>query len=282
VGHRLGKAAVAGSIPARGSTLRKPQLEVTTMPTTPEEYLKNINLEAFFKTLAVSNPKTLVDTAKHFTTKEAQRRDRIVLNYFGQAGIDRIVDTVTEKLLEKPELSSNTKLLDMGAGTGFFTIQIATKLRATKPEASFYAMDLTPAMLLSLAKKNADIKPFVGVAENIKASIAQARQYLDIPSSFDAIFSTLMLHHSEKPEKVFESLKRVLKKNGKAIVVDLCEHSFEEFRAEMGDLHLGFRPQSIREMAQKHFSHVEVEKLLGICCECSGRAAEIFVASMYN
>jgi hypothetical protein len=50
----------------------------------------------------------------------------------------------------------------------------------------------------------------------------------------------------------------------------------------MGDVHLGFKPENVYEMARKYFSEVKVEKLPGICCECSGRSARIFVAVMQN
>lgn len=170
----------------------------------------------------------------------------------------------------------------MGAGTGFFTVKVAEKIHAKFPKVSFNAMDITPAMLLSLAKKKADITPFIGIAENIKGSVRQAREYSNIPYKFDAIFSTLMLHHSPRPQKVFKSLRDALKKNGKAVVIDLCEHGFEEFKTEMGDVHLGFKPENIYEMARKYFSDVKVEKMRGICCEYSGRSAEIFVAVMQN
>lgn len=143
-------------------------------------------------------------------------------------------------------------------------------------------MDITPAMLLALEKKNANITPFIGVAENIKDSIKEARKYFKIPYKFDSVFSTLMLHHSTQPEKVFKSIQTVLRKKGKAIVVDLCKHDFKEFRTEMGDIHLGFKAEEIYEMARKHFSEVKVDKMPGICCECSGRSAEIFFAIMQN
>ena len=71
-------------------------------------------------------------------------------------------------------------------------------------------------------------------------------------------------------------------KNGKAVVLDLCEHKFEEFKAEMGDVHLGFKLDAVREMAEAHFVEVEIEKMPGIGCSCSGRSAEIFVVSMRN
>jgi len=246
-----------------------------------EKYLKNLQLGQLFRKLGTSNPEILAKEIEHFTTREAEKRDKIVINYFGENGVNRIVDTIT-KILLASKLPAKAKLLDVGAGSGFFTVKIAEKIRAKLPTASLYAMDLTPAMLLSLAKKKANITPFIGIAENIEGSIKEAKKLFNIPFKFDAIFSTLMLHHSTYPEKVFKSLKQVLKKKGKAIVVDLCEHGFEEFRTEMSDVHLGFKPENVYEMAIKYFSEVKVEELPGICCECSGRSARIFVATMQN
>ena len=54
--------------------------------------------------------------------------------------------------------------------SGFFTTKVMEKLRRYLPEAVFYAMDLTPAMLLVLARKTSEITPFLGVADNIKGS----------------------------------------------------------------------------------------------------------------
>jgi len=252
------------------------------MSTSLEEYVKTLQLGRFFEKLGVSNSETLTKEVEHFTIKEVEKRDKIVVDYFGENGVKRIVNTITKLLLVSPRPPVNAKVLDVGAGTGFFTVKIAKKLHTELPEASFYAMDLTPAMLLSLTKKKANITPFIGIAENIEGSIKEGKKFFNIPSKFDAIFSTLMLHHSVQPEKVFKSLKHVLKKRGKAIVVDLCEHGFEEFRTEMGDVHLGFKPENVCEMARKYFSEVKVKKLPGICCECSGRSARIFVITMQN
>jgi SAM-dependent methyltransferase len=250
--------------------------------TSLEKYLKNLQLEQLFRKLGASNPEILAKEIEHFTTKEAEKRDKIVINYFGENGVNQIVSTITKILLVSPKLPAKAKVLDVGAGSGFFTAKIAEKLHAEFPTVSLYAMDLTPAMLLSLAEKKANITPFIGIAENIESSIKEAKKFFNIPFKFDAIFSTLMLHHSTQPEKVFKSLKQALKKRGKAMVVDLCEHGFEEFKTEMGDVHLGFKPENIYKMARKYFSEVKVEKLPGICCECSGRSARIFVATMQN
>jgi len=247
-----------------------------------EKYLKSLELKQVLKDLGASDPEKLAEEAEYFTSKEAEKRDRIVKDYFGQAGINRIVKTVVASLLYKPMLPANARVLDVGAGSGFFTLRIAKKVRARLPGVSFYAMDLTPAMLLVLKKKNANVTPFLGIAENIHGSIMKAKDCISIPEKFDAIVSTLMLHHSTNPEKVFESVKTALRRNGKAIILDLCEHGFEVFRTEMGDLHLGFRPEEINKMAGKHFSAVKTEKIQGIQCTCSGRDTRIFVTTMLN
>jgi ubiquinone/menaquinone biosynthesis C-methylase UbiE len=248
------------------------------MATSFTEYVKNIDLEKLFNKLGTPNPETLAKGVEHFTTKEADKRDAIVLSYFGEEGVNRIIEAITKRLLTPPTLRKGSKLLDVGSGSGFFTAKIAEQI----PTAAFYAMDATPAMLLALEKKKVGITPFLGIAENIKASIEEARAYAEIPSKFDAVFSTLMLHHSIRPEKVFSSIKEVMRKNGKAIILDLCEHKFEEFRTEMGDVHLGFKLEEIQKMAEKHFQEVEIKKIPGICCSHSGRRAELFIISMRN
>lgn len=55
---------------------------------------------------------------------------------------------------------------------------------------------------------------------------------------------------------------------------------FSKFLKEMGDIHLGFQPEHVKEKASKHFPRVQIEKIPGIYCESSGRSAELFVAYM--
>jgi len=50
---------------------------------------------------------------------------------------------------------------------------------------------------------------------------------ISVLNSSKLCLQTLMLHHSIEPEKVFQSIKEILKSKGKAIIVDLCKHSFE-------------------------------------------------------
>lgn len=245
-----------------------------------EDYLKNVKVSELLQELGVPKIETVMAEVKHFTEKEGKRRDKILLSYFGENGIERIISSIVQALLSPPQLSKDAKVLDVGAGSGFFTMRVVDKLRSHLPEAAFFAMDLTPAMLQVLAEKTSNITLFLGVAENIRGSVEHARRYLGIPEKFDAIFSTLMLHHCLNVERVFESFREAVEVNGKVVVIDLCKHSFKEFREEMGDVHLGFKPELIQEKAEKQFSKVKVEKIPGICCNRSGKSAELFVAFM--
>jgi ubiquinone/menaquinone biosynthesis C-methylase UbiE len=240
-----------------------------------EEYIQQVDLSQLFERLGVANSETLAKTVEHFTVKEAEKRDKIVSGYFGEDGVQRIVEAVTEQL-QTPKLRKGSKVLDVGAGSGFFTARISGRIL----QAQFYAMDATPAMLQALAKKCLGITTFLGVAENIQASITEAKAYADIPAKFDAVFSTLMLHHSIEPAEVFASVKNVLKKNGKAVILDMCEHTFTEFKTEMQDVHLGFNLETLRKTARQYFKNVKIAKMPGICCSSSGRSAEIFTATL--
>jgi len=247
---------------------------------TLERYLETVDLHSLLLELGAHSIDLLVEEIRHFTLKEAERRDKIVLDYFGESGVKQIVDAIATRLISSPKLKTNAQILDMGAGSGFFTTRVESQLQKHLSQSSFYAMDATPAMLLTLAKKTDTIIPFFGIAENIAGSIKNAKKYAEIPLSFDAVFSTLMLHHCPDVNKVFQSLRQVLKPSGKAVIVDLCTHQFTEFREEMGDIHLGFNPKRVEKMAKQVFSKVLVEKLPGICCESSGRCAELFMVTM--
>jgi len=245
-----------------------------------ERYLQTIDMRKLLKELAVPNAQLVLKEIQHFTQKEAQKRDKILLGYFGGDGIKLIVDSICNHLLSSPKLKEDAQILDVGAGSGLFTVRVAKKLRSKLPKATFYAMDATPIMLRMLAKKTSEVKPFLGVAENIAKSAELAGKHLEIPEKFDAVFSTLMLHHCSSVEKVFQSMREALKARGKVVVVDLCKHSFEEFKQEMGDIHLGFKPKQIEKVSQRFFKRVSVEKLPGICCSSSGRCAELFITYM--
>jgi 2-polyprenyl-3-methyl-5-hydroxy-6-metoxy-1,4-benzoquinol methylase len=134
-------------------------------------HLEYVEIKSLLEKLQISNMATLLHAIEHFTQKEAKKRDKILLSYFGENGVNRIVKSICDHLLLPPKLKGKAQILDLGAGSGLFTVRIAQNLQKTFPKASFYAMDITPAMLRLLAKKTSNIIPFLGMAKtSLKAS----------------------------------------------------------------------------------------------------------------
>ncbi len=245
-----------------------------------EEYLENFDFKSFLKSVKVRDERLILDQIRYFTVKEAVERDRIVESYFGSEKISEIVDILVNKFKFSPIKHGKIRTLDLGSGTGFFTVRVAEKLRKLAPDLEVYAMDATPSMLKVLVNKYKKVTPIIGVAEDVRGSLNFSSGFMDLPSEFEFTFSILTLHHCLNVANVFRSVSEVLGSNGLFVVVDLCKHEFEEFKLEMGDVHLGFNPEEIREIAKETFSEVKIEIEPGIKCECSGRGAEIFFASM--
>lgn len=46
------------------------------------------------------------------------------------------------------------------------------------------------------------------------------------------------------------------------MTIDLCEHSFEEFKEEMGDIHLGLKSKQIKKKLQNIFPEFKQRRCL--------------------
>ena len=59
-------------------------------------------------------------------------------------------------------------------------------------------------------------------------------------SSIDLAFLSQALHHASNPSRALEEVHRILKPDGKVVILDLLQHSFEQARELYADTHLGF------------------------------------------
>ena len=94
-----------------------------------------------------------------------------------------------------------TEFLELGCGTGRFTIPIATRLGY-----SVTGADNSEEMLLKARKKTG--------AEQIKWDIQNAASLSYRDESFDVVFMSHLLHHVDEPLKVLEECYRILKPKG--------------------------------------------------------------------
>lgn len=118
-----------------------------------------------------------------------------------------------DKFLELADLKPGETVLDVGCGTG--SLALVAK-RAVGPEGAVFGVDASPAMLARATKK--------ARRAGLEVVFSQApAQHLPHPDAeFDAVFSTLMLHHLPRGSRgeCAAEIARVLKPGGRVLAVD--------------------------------------------------------------
>jgi SAM-dependent methyltransferase len=78
----------------------------------------------------------------------------------------------------------------------------------------------------------------------------------------DAAVLFLVLHHVAEPGRVFAEVARVLKPEGRLLVVDMMAHDRQDYRREMGHVWLGFsRPELLAWLTAAGFGPVRIAGL---------------------
>lgn len=114
------------------------------------------------------------------------------------------------KLLELLEIQDNDILIDLGAGTGYFTIPAASLTRN-----KVYALDVEPLMLQYLGKRVKEQKlDNVELIEGAIERIPLAGQIAD------HVITSFVLHEVEPLEKGLQEMSRVLKPGGKVLCIE--------------------------------------------------------------
>ena len=75
-----------------------------------EHYLQTVQFSTLLKDLGVQNVEALTEQIKHFTEKEAEKRDEILLSYFGAEGVQHLVNSIANCLLLPPRLIENAEI----------------------------------------------------------------------------------------------------------------------------------------------------------------------------
>jgi ubiquinone/menaquinone biosynthesis C-methylase UbiE len=118
-----------------------------------------------------------------------------------------------EEMLRPARLQTGESVLDVGSGTG--SLAIAAKLRVGETGA-VYGVDASPEMIARATKKARR----AGVEVTFKNAFAQSIPFQD--ATFDAVLSTVMLHHLPRPARreLALEIRRVLRPGGRFIVID--------------------------------------------------------------
>jgi len=132
-------------------------------------------------------------------------------------------------------VSGEWTIADLGCGTGNVSELLAPFVKR------IVAVDQAGPMLRAAKKR---LKPQANV-EFVKGDVTA------IPlgdEEVDAAIVGLVLHHLESPAAALVETRRILKKGGVALVVDMREHDRTDYRHQMGHRHLGFDEDAMRRM----------------------------------
>jgi len=116
------------------------------------------------------------------------------------------------KILDKLELRSDMTAADFGSGSGGWVLPLAKKLE----DGQVFAIDILEEPLSAL-KSKAQIQKI----SNIKTFVSDAEKRVPLADeSCDLVLVTNLLFEINDKKAVFAEGKRVLKKDGKILVVD--------------------------------------------------------------
>jgi ubiquinone/menaquinone biosynthesis C-methylase UbiE len=120
-----------------------------------------------------------------------------------------------DRLVQLARLEPGDSVLDIGCGTGTLAIAAKRRVGAT---GIVEAIDASPEMIERATRKAAR----AGVDVVFRTGSVEALPFPD--GHFDAILSTLMLHHLPRPvrEQCMSEVRRVLKPGGRVLAVDFA------------------------------------------------------------
>ena len=139
-------------------------------------------------------------------------------------------------------------IVDLGAGEGTLSQLLARNARKV------IAIDNSAKMVAfgsQLARKH-------GI-KNLEYRLGDIEDPPVAGNSVDLAVLSQALHHAIKPERAIAAAYRILKKNGRLVILDLLRHNFEKARELYADHWLGFSEVRLHELLEKAgFRDIEV------------------------
>ena len=127
-----------------------------------------------------------------------------------------------------PYIKEGMKVLDVGCGPGFFSVEIA---RMVGKSGKVYSVDLQEGMLQRLRNKIHGTH-----LEEIVTPIKCEEDVISVPEKVDFILAFYMVHEVPGKEKLFKTLNNILGDKGEFLIVEpkLFHVSKKEFNSTVG------------------------------------------------
>ncbi|MGD9895640.1 MAG: ArsR/SmtB family transcription factor [Candidatus Methylacidiphilaceae bacterium] len=142
-------------------------------------------------------------------------------------------------------------IADLGCGEGWLSQLLAERAQRV------IAVDISPKMV-AFATQEAKKRNLA----NLEFRLGDL-QDPPIPSaSIDIAVLSQALHHAPNPEEALAAAFRILRPGGMLVILDLCEHAFEDARIAYGDYWLGFSGNEIEKwLTAAGFEEIRVQPL---------------------
>ena len=161
---------------------------------------------------------------------------------------------LTSRLIDLLQPAPDKLYLDIGCGTGNYTIALADK------GLDLYGVEPSETMLQEARSHNQKITWLQGTAEKIPV----------VNNLFDGIIATLTIHHWRDMNKAFSELHRVLKDNGKIVFFTSTPEQMEGYWLNH------YFPEMLKKAAGQMPSFTQIEQA------CMTNGFEIKNTEEYN
>ncbi len=159
-----------------------------------------------------------------------------------------------QKIMESCGIQAGMEIADFGAGSGFYTIAAARALIAT---GRVYAIDVQKDLLVKI--RNQAISQGLYNVEIIWGDVEKPSGTHLADASIDLVFLTNILFQLEQKQAVLDEIKRILRPNGRVLVVDWND-SFGGIGPAPEKV---FLKKDAQEMFEKNGFHLDREIVAG-------------------
>jgi ubiquinone/menaquinone biosynthesis C-methylase UbiE len=176
-----------------------------------------------------------------------------VMSHRGAAWLDRPNrqgEQRTDLLIENLPLQAESVVADIGAGTGYFSFEIASRV----PHGKVLAVDIQPEMLDIIEQRKAG-----GAPANVETVLGSASDPRLPAASVDLILLVDAYHEFSFPREMGEGMVRALKPGGQLVLI---EYRGEDPSLPIKRLHKMTAEQAIVEMRAVGLEWVRTEDFL--------------------
>ena len=161
-------------------------------------------------------------------------------------------------------IPSHYTIADLGCGTGHLLFTLAPHVHR------LIGIDSSKAMLSAARKRTAHL-------DNVALHRSDLSSVPLKAGTCDAALLILVLTYLPDPAAVLREAARILKPQGKLIIVDLLPHDRDDFRRQLGQQHAGFNPESLRvSLTSSSFSET---KVLALSPDTDTKGPALFLAT---